>query len=69
MTLAEYLKSTGERPAQFAARIGVSRQNVSRWVAGKNLPRVAEIKRIVEATDGKVDGNSFLHQDSTGGAA
>lgn len=65
MTLADYLAETGQRPAQFAARVGTPRQNVSRWLAGRNIPRQREMDRIFSETGGKVGPADFYPQPST----
>lgn len=59
MTLADFLRDAGERPAEFARRIGTSRQNVTRWANGETIPRKGEMDRIAEATNGKVQAADF----------
>lgn len=58
MTLASYLKSLGLTQAAFAAQLGTSRQNVSRWCEGVT-PRRADMLRLLAATEGKVTPNDF----------
>lgn len=58
MTLASYLKSMGLTQAAFAAQIGTSRQNVSRWCEGV-IPRRADMLRLLAITEGKVTPNDF----------
>lgn len=60
MTLAEYLRTHDLKAAEFARRVGVSRQNISRWSLGQVLPRPEEMKRIQEATGGQVMPNDFF---------
>lgn len=59
MTLSEYLKQHQIKPAAFARQIQTSRQSVHRWTAGLARPRANDMRRIAEATGGKVTANDF----------
>lgn len=59
MKLAAYLASINTTPAAFAAELGTSRQNVSRWCAGVT-PRRREMLMLLAKTEGKVTPNDFM---------
>lgn len=59
MTLSEYLTQNQIKPAAFARQIGTSRQSIHRWTVGLSRPRAQEMRRIAEATGGKVTANDF----------
>lgn len=40
--------------AEFAGRLGVSRQAITRYCAGERMPDAEMVERIVKATDGAV---------------
>jgi transcriptional regulator with XRE-family HTH domain len=58
MTLPEYLREAQLSQAQFAARIGVRRQLVQRYVKGR-IPEAKIMARIALATGGRVTANDF----------
>lgn len=54
MTLEQFLEASGQRPAAFAAKIGVAASTVTRWLKGQRAVS-AEMAVLVEnATKGKV---------------
>ncbi|MGE0409170.1 MAG: helix-turn-helix domain-containing protein [Amphiplicatus sp.] len=57
--LKDYIVSSGDSIAGFARRIGVSRQSVFRIIAGRQTPKPALARRIVEATGGAVSFETF----------
>lgn len=59
-TLGEYLSAKEELPSAFAARMGVDKSLVSRWLDGSVIPRRDKMKRITELTDGQVTANDFV---------
>lgn len=59
MTLAEYLKLSGLSLSAFAARAAVSEAAISRYASGKRTPRPDILRRICEASNGKVTPNDF----------
>ena len=62
--LIKYLEDTGLSQRAFAEQVGVRQACVSRWVTGKAYPDWEySLPRIVKATGGKVDANSFLRSD------
>lgn len=54
MTLAQYLKQSGETMAAFGARVRCSHATISRLVNGKILPSAHLAARIELATDHQV---------------
>jgi transcriptional regulator with XRE-family HTH domain len=58
MKLSAYLSSLGMSRAAFAAKVGTSRQNVSRWCEGVT-PRRDDMIRVLAETEGKVTPNDF----------
>jgi glutamine synthetase len=60
MKLSDYIRTNELTAAELARRLGVSRQNVSRWARGDVIPRPDEMKRIIEATAGAVTPNDFF---------
>ncbi|ODA67640.1 hypothetical protein A7A08_01675 [Methyloligella halotolerans] len=75
MRLAQYLKSTGERPADFAKRIGRSPSTITRLLPGedgtapKRLPGWQLLREIAKATQGAVTANDFLDEPASEDAA
>lgn len=53
MALTTFLALSGKTQAQFAAEVGVRPATVSAWVNGK-VPRPPQMKKIADATEGKV---------------
>lgn len=60
MTLDEFLRTTGETQADFAARIGVTKEAVRLWANGSRVPRRAQMVAITEATQSAVTANDFV---------
>ena len=58
--LKEYLEENGLSQREFGERIDVAQSVVSRWVTGVALPDWSTLPRIIRATDGRIDGNSFV---------
>lgn len=54
MTLKEWMKREGLTQPEAAKRLGVSQQNVSNWVRGKNTPSLRVALAIARATRGAV---------------
>ena len=62
--LIKYLEDSGLSQRAFAEQVGVRQACVSRWVTGKAYPDWEySLPKIVKATGGKVDANSFLRSD------
>lgn len=59
MNLSEYLLNEGIKQSAFAALIGETPQNISRYVNGR-CPQPDVMKKIYDATDGKVTANDFF---------
>lgn len=60
MRFAKYLTDHGHSDADFAARIGVTRQAIHRFKTGQRIPNRATMAKIVEATGGAVTPDSFF---------
>lgn len=60
MNLADFLKLSGMSVTAFAARAGVSEAAVSRYASGKRMPRPDILRRICEASAGKITPNDFF---------
>ncbi|MEM4214120.1 MAG: helix-turn-helix transcriptional regulator [Candidatus Methanomethylicaceae archaeon] len=52
MRLCEYLKKSSMSQAEFARRLGVTRQAVQAWCQGKRRPRPELVKKIIAETGG-----------------
>ena len=60
MKLRSYLRLEGERPAEFAARIGASIYAVRKWLNRERIPRPKTQKIIKRATSGKVTPEDWV---------
>jgi transcriptional regulator with XRE-family HTH domain len=60
MTLSEFLKSSSTSHADFAAMIGVSQVAVTRYANGVREPNFEILRKIAEATGGRVTANDFV---------
>lgn len=60
MKLSSYLSTHKMTQAEFAERIGLSKAQLSRLVAGRRQPSPETMKRIAEATDNAVMPNDFF---------
>ncbi len=58
--LKKYLSDLQESVADFSARVGASRQTLYRIINGRQSPKPALARRIVEATGGAVSLNDLL---------
>ena len=54
MRIEEYLQKKALTPFQFAARLGVNRSTVSRWLTGARAPSTEMAIEIERLTDGLV---------------
>lgn len=55
MRLHEYLRINDLSPAEFATKMGgVTSEAVRLWAAGKRMPEVKYIERIIDVTGNKV---------------
>lgn len=66
MTLKQYLRLTNHTDAQFAALVGVSQPAVNKWRNGLAVPRPAQMKKIIVATEGAVGPADFFDGFSHG---
>jgi transcriptional regulator with XRE-family HTH domain len=60
MRLDDYLKTTRTPVKKFAQAIGVARQTLHRYLAGKREPSFDTLAKIKEVTDGKVTADDFV---------
>lgn len=60
MTLTSWLSKTKTSDAEFAERIGVTRQALWRYKVAGRVPKADIIARITKATNGKVTANDFV---------
>ena len=59
MKLAEYLELTDLSQAEFAKGLGVSRQLVNQWCAGRQIPRKEMMLKIKKVTGNRVGLGSW----------
>ncbi len=69
MKLADYLSTHRITHAEFAATIGATQAAVSRYANGKRMPRQPLLRKIMQATQGRVTANDFMAIPSTEVAA
>ena len=67
-TLEHHLRTTGEKQADFAARIGVRQGTVSKLVRGEVTPSLALAGRIDLATGGAVPMSAWIKPEFEAGA-
>ena len=60
MQITDWLSKNTISDADFAARIGVSRQALWRYKSGERIPRPKILERIQLATGGKVKPADFF---------
>lgn len=60
MTLTSWLSKTKTSDAEFADRIGVTRQALWRYKFAGRIPKPEIIARISRATNGEVTANDFV---------
>jgi Meiotically up-regulated gene 113 len=65
MTLDQYLSETGMTETEFGARAGLTQPSVNRLRHRKMNPDLGTMRRIAEATGGKVAPNDFLTEQPT----
>tara|TARA_B100000809_G_scaffold121754_1_gene119911 strand:- start:91 stop:291 length:201 start_codon:yes stop_codon:yes gene_type:complete len=52
--IAKFLESQGLTQADFAKRVGLSRQQINNVVRGRSNPSLRTIRKIVEVTGGEI---------------
>jgi transcriptional regulator with XRE-family HTH domain len=60
MKLHDWLTETETSTTRLAELVGVSQSTVWRWVQGKMVPDMERMRRVAEATDGRVMPNDFM---------
>lgn len=60
MKLQDWLTETETSTTRLAELVGVSQSTVWRWVQGKMVPDMERMRRVAEATDGRVMPNDFM---------
>ncbi|WP_084398358.1 helix-turn-helix domain-containing protein [Henriciella aquimarina] len=68
MTLADWLTKNNLSDADFADRIGVSRQALHRYKTGARRPHADILTEIVKHTGGQVTANDFFNSKKEQGA-
>lgn len=59
MRLKDWLKINGITGKEFAKKLSVDEQTVSRYCVGKRIPDPDVMRRIAEHTSGAVTANDF----------
>ena len=60
MTLRDFLTAYSVSPAQFAKEVGAAhRITVHRWTDGSRIPNRQYMRRIIDATGGRVQPADF----------
>lgn len=52
--ISKFLESQGLTQADFAKRVGLSRQQINNVVRGRSNPSLRTIRKIVEVTGGEI---------------
>ena len=60
MELRRYLDDRKLSCTAFGQMVGVTPSTVSRWVAGRLMPRPAQIRKIMHVTEGAVTADDLL---------
>lgn len=60
MKLDAYLKSTGQKPMEFARKIGCSRSRFYRFLSGERVPDKEMMQKIALASGCHVTANDFF---------
>lgn len=66
MTLDEYMKKYGIKPAELAAETGLSIPYIYKLLNGERFPKPKTMDRLNKATQGKITYNSFYRQEAGG---
>ena len=69
MTLKDYLDAGPKGPTQLAKETGLSTVSIWRIAKGHQMPPMDTMKRIFDATEGKVSPNDFMNAPEQGRAA
>ncbi len=56
---SERFLNTAEKKRKFAEKVKVSYVSINNYISGRRIPKREVIKRITEATGGKLVANSF----------
>lgn len=62
MRLAEYMSQMELTDKQVADAIGCERASVTRYRNGKMRPKLENVVKITDFTDGKVTADDWIHQ-------
>lgn len=66
MKLKQYLTDNNITPEAFGALVGgVSESGVRKWIYGDRIPRLEQMRRIAEVTNGSVEPNDFVLIEAT----
>lgn len=66
MQLAKYIELRGISQREAAEQLGVSKSAMNYWCSGTQIPRPADMRRIVEWSNGAVMPNDFYFGASNG---
>ncbi len=69
MKLKDWLKVKGITGKEFAKKLSVDEQTVSRYCVGKRIPDPDIMRRIAELTAGAVMANDFYELTNDGAVA
>ena len=61
--LKKYLKKENMNQAELAEKIGASRQSVSNWVTGKQVPRMEKLQKVADALN--IDKNKLFESSES----
>lgn len=61
--LKKYLEKENMNQAELAEKIGASRQSVSNWVTGKQVPRMEKLQKVADALN--IDKNKLFESSES----
>ena len=64
MKLRDYLKEQQMNQRKFSKLVDISPSTLCYYIKGVRFPSAQTVKRIFEATGGKVSANDFFHSQS-----
>jgi transcriptional regulator with XRE-family HTH domain len=60
MKLKTYMAEASLNERQMAERLGCSVGAVRKWISGERMPRLNQMRRITQVTEGKVTALDFF---------
>ena len=64
MKLKDFMKERSLTERQFSSILGISQQHLNFIIRGKSTPSIELIRRIIEATNGKVTIGDLYNPDA-----